>query len=595
MDSGAFRDWLTPGRRAFFTGTLLLASTGFLCRVLGFFYRIFMSRAIGAEGLGLYHLVHPVFNICFALCAGSVQTALSQYIAAHRERGKAVFFMGLSISLSFSLVLAWLIWSFREPMARFLLLEPRCAPLLPGIAVSVPFAALHACINGYYYGEQKTRVPAFSQVMEQVVRIGLVFAIASLCVQNGKELTASLAVLGHLIGEMTSAAFTFLCCLLCPPGGRVVRRQKKSAEHETLQREGVAYTQRQSQQSSMRSQRMPQKNVTPGQQKPQQNVARSQHQPWQNAKPGQQKPQQNAALSQRLPHRNTQQAASGDLAALGALALPLMGNRLVLNLLGSAEAVWIPSKLSAFGLTDSQSLSVYGALTSMALPFVLFPSAITNSMAVLLLPSAARAQAGGEHGRISSMISFSVWSSLSMGILCIGLFTRFGRMLGEEIFQKPEAGSYITILCWLCPFLYLSTTLGSIQNGLGKTSVTFLQNTAALCVRLAFVILAIPIAGIRGYLWGMLLSELLLALMSFYSVSRLIPVSLNPVPTLVIPLLCLITALGTDLAVITFLPLFHTLSPLAGGVLRMLLMCLCYVGLLLLLCPQEAALKNAGK
>ena len=59
---------LSPRKRAFLTGTLLLTGTGFLCRILGFFYRIFMSRTIGAEGLGIYNMVHPVFGICFALC-----------------------------------------------------------------------------------------------------------------------------------------------------------------------------------------------------------------------------------------------------------------------------------------------------------------------------------------------------------------------------------------------------------------------------------------------------------------------------------------------------------------------------------------------
>ncbi len=45
------------------TGTLLLTATGFATRVLGFFYRIFLSRTIGAEGLGIYNMVHPVYGI----------------------------------------------------------------------------------------------------------------------------------------------------------------------------------------------------------------------------------------------------------------------------------------------------------------------------------------------------------------------------------------------------------------------------------------------------------------------------------------------------------------------------------------------------
>ena len=122
----------------------------------------------------------------------------------------------------------------------------------------------------------------------------------------------------------------------------------------------------------------------------------------------------------------------------------------------------------SFGLTNSEALSIYGVLTSMALPFILFPSAITNSMAVLLLPTVAQAQADGNEGRISSMISMSLRYSCYMGVLCIGIFTIFGSQLGVGVFHDQNAGTFITILSWLCPFMYLATTMGSILNGLGK-------------------------------------------------------------------------------------------------------------------------------
>ena len=64
--------FLSPGRKEFVKGTLLLTGAGLFCRVLGFFYRIYMSRTIGAEGLGLYNMIHPLFSIAFAVCAGSI-------------------------------------------------------------------------------------------------------------------------------------------------------------------------------------------------------------------------------------------------------------------------------------------------------------------------------------------------------------------------------------------------------------------------------------------------------------------------------------------------------------------------------------------
>ena len=497
---------LSPRKMAFITGTLLLTSTGFICRILGFFYRIFMSRTIGAEGLGIYNMVHPIFSICFAVCAGSIQTALSQYVAANQTRGRAVFRTGLVIAMGMSFLLAWVIYGNAGFLAEKLLLEPRCAPYLPVMAVSVPFAALHACINGYYYGMQKARVPAFSQVAEQVIRMGAVFLIASIWLESGRQITVSLAVYGHLIGEMASAVFTVFCLGFFPP-----------------------------------------------------------------CKDGD---------SRRAPAIPLSFGATA--APLMALALPLMGNRLILNVLGSAEAIWIPNRLMSSGLTNSEALSVYGVLTSMALPFILFPSAITNSMAVLLLPTVAEAQADGNEARISSMISMSLRYSCYMGVLCIGIFTIFGNQLGVSVFHDQNAGTYITILSWLCPFMYLATTMGSILNGLGRTSSTFFQNVFAMVIRLAFVLFSIPRYGILGYLWGMLVSELALALMSFLAVKRLVPFCWDTVNMIVKPVLLLLISIGMYLAFsqscfwLKELPLFIMTA------VQILFLSFSYMGLLLL-------------
>ena len=328
--------FLSPGRKEFVKGTLLLTGAGLFCRVLGFFYRIYMSRTIGAEGLGLYNMIHPLFSIAFAVCAGSIQTALSQYIAASREKGPAVFKCGLFLSLSLSVIPLLLLWKGKMFLAGNILSEPQAARYLPVLAVSVPFACLHACINGYYYGMNKAHIPSFSQIAEQVIRMGAVWLLVGYLEKNGKSVTVGLAVEGHLIGEMASAAFTFLALFLVPP-------QRKERQNETL----IGETGRQRREQK----RVEKENVLGG------------------------------------------NAVFANLGPILILALPLMGNRLVLNLLGSAEAILIPSRLIDYGLTNKEALSIYGVLTSMALPFILFPSALTNSMAVLLLPSAAKAQA----------------------------------------------------------------------------------------------------------------------------------------------------------------------------------------------------------
>ena len=361
------------------TGTLLLTATGFATRVLGFFYRIFLSRTIGAEGLGIYNMVHPVYGICFALCAGSIQTAISRFVAANTQRSKEIFRTGLVISLSLGLGLAALIIRFSAPLSHYILMEDRCAPLLPFMAVSVPFSAIHACVNGYYYGVKRTKVPAVSQIAEQTVRMAAVFLIADILTEGGRSITVELAVIGHLMGELAACLFSVFCfCLFTPKDSRKPSSPGKEKSLPPLL-------------SSFRQTAVP----------------------------------------------------------LMALALPLMGNRLVLNVLSSAEAIWIPSRLSSYGLSSAEALSIYGVLTGMAMPFIMFPSAITNSMAVLLLPTVAEAQADGNEARIARTISMSLRYSLYMGILCIGVFTLFGAELGVGVFQNPTAGIFMQILAWL--------------------------------------------------------------------------------------------------------------------------------------------------
>lgn len=536
---------LSEKKRAFLTGTLLLTAAGFLCRLLGFFYRIFLSRTIGAEGLGIYNMVHPVYGICFALCGGAIQTALSQYIAAHENQGRRVFRTGLAISIVLSVLLAFLICRYPDRIASHILMEPRCAPYLPVMGLSLPFASFHACANGYCYGAQKSRVPAFSQVAEQVIRMTLVFLIAGKWAAEGREITVQLAVYGHLIGEIGAASFNLLCLVFFPPQRRNTRQTERNSGN--LAGFGMFASTPQLPENASTSSRtlLPDSNALPS-------------------------------------HTQFPANISSCFMPLMALALPLMGNRLILNLLAGSEAVWIPNRLQMSGLSDAEAFSVYGVLTGMALPFILFPSAITNSIAVLLLPSVAKDQAEGRTESIAGSVAMALRYSLYMGILCIGIFVLFGIPLGISVFKEEEAGRCMQILAWLCPFLYLAATMGSILNGLGCTRITFLQSVAAMLLRLCFVVAAIPVFGIYGYLCGMLVSEIFLALAHLWSLKRRIAFTWNAWDMIAKPTFFLFLAIGIHHFIAGFLPAPAGAMPLfVKTAFQILMLAFCYGTLLL--------------
>ena len=144
------------------TGALLLTAAGFLSRILGFFYRIFLSRLFGEENIGIYQLIGPVISLVFSFSAAGIQNAVSRSAAgsgaacqdpAGRCAGRIrVLLVGLLFSLPSSCLCTAGVWCFSGFIAEPLLFEPRCAPLLRIASLSFPFSAVHSCINGYFYG-----------------------------------------------------------------------------------------------------------------------------------------------------------------------------------------------------------------------------------------------------------------------------------------------------------------------------------------------------------------------------------------------------------------------------------------------------------
>lgn len=438
-------------RRPFVEGALILTFTSFLSRFIGFFYRTFLSRTFGAEGMGIYQLLSPVMALSFSLCAAGIQTSVSKFVASEPstkdyKTSLRIFITGFSLSMFLSLLCTVFLYTRADFVAVRFLKEVRCAPLLKIFALSIPFSSIHSVINGYFYGIKSTKIPAFTQITEQLVRVGSVYFICYLLQTRKMAPSIACAVTGLAIGECVSALLSLAAIYL-----RFSRLQALKG-----------------------------------------------------------------SFGFSVSRYNRYFPLLGRILTLSA---PLTANRITINLLQSVEAVSIPGCLIRYGLTNSQALSTYGVLNGMALPVVLFPSALINSVCVLLLPVISEAQAVKNLPAIRAAVRKSIKYCSLFGVLCTALFLLFGRTAGEILFHNDAAGSFILTLSFICPFLYLSGTLSSILHGLGKMGVTFLFNVIALSIRLVFVFTCIPLFGIRGYLWGLLVSQLAVTLFDYLAVT----------------------------------------------------------------------------
>lgn len=73
-------------RRSLKYNAAILTATGFVVKILGFFYRIFIANRIGAEGLGLYQLMTPIYSLLVLVLSAGVSTAVSRFVAEESSK-----------------------------------------------------------------------------------------------------------------------------------------------------------------------------------------------------------------------------------------------------------------------------------------------------------------------------------------------------------------------------------------------------------------------------------------------------------------------------------------------------------------------------
>lgn len=211
---------------------------------------------------------------------------------------------------------------------------------------------------------------------------------------------------------------------------------------------------------------------------------------------------------------------SADFRRTLSVSLPLGLNRMLICVLQGIEAALLPQMLERFGYRGPDALAVYGTLTGMALPLIMFPTAVTAALGTLLLPAVSEARALNQDRKIAGTVDASFRGSLLLGLFFLSAFLLFGGDIGKLLFHSEAAGVYTRKLALICPFLYVNTTLVSILHGIGATTAVTAWNTAGFGIRLAAILILVPKAGTDGYFAGVLLSQAFITACSLFLLHR---------------------------------------------------------------------------
>ena len=192
-------------------GTVILVIAGIIVKILGALYRIPLSNILGAEGIGVYQMIFPVFSLVLIICSSGVSATLSLLIARARakknENIKKIFLKGFFYCLFFSILFSIVFFLLADEIA---VLQGN-ASATTGYRIMIfalLFASLLSPFRGLFQGYSNMIPTAVSQMLEQIFKVFLGLFFAVIFTQKGIEFGVAGAFLG--IGIAETVAFLYL-------------------------------------------------------------------------------------------------------------------------------------------------------------------------------------------------------------------------------------------------------------------------------------------------------------------------------------------------------------------------------------------------
>lgn len=200
-------------KEKFIKSTLILVLGGFITKVLGMIIRIITTRVIGVDGLGLYMMVLPTFNLFITIATLSLPTAISKLVAEGTRNNKKLVLGFLPIAIIFNIFLIILIILLSPFIANNLLHNEILYYPIMSIGITLPFITTSSIIKGYFFGKEKMFPNVVSNMIEQITRIiSIIFIIPYLL-----KINISYAVSGLVFINCLSEGLGIVTLLLFMP------------------------------------------------------------------------------------------------------------------------------------------------------------------------------------------------------------------------------------------------------------------------------------------------------------------------------------------------------------------------------------------
>lgn len=496
-------------KQSFIQGTMILVLAGIVSKVLGMINKITLSRVIGAEGMGLYHMAFPTLILVLTLTTGGFPVAISKRIAeaeATRDeaRVKKILWLSMVFVCGLSFLITLVLWISAPLIAKTFLTDDRVLYSLLASAPSIMVIGISSVIRAYFQGKLNMVPTATSQFAESLIRVVSALLFAHLLLPYGVEWAAAGAMAGLLVGEL-AGMFMLLYHYWQDPHRAHLRRMKRSA---------VSH--------------------------------------WIN-----------------------------EAKKLIQITIPVTGSRIIGSLSLFFEPIIVAQSLAIAGLQTTVVTSFYGQLAGMAIPILLFPTVLTYSISVTLIPALSEAAANNNSKLVHKRLHQALRLALVTGAPCTVIMYVLAEPLSFLVFNDKGVADLLRMMAPFALFLYFQGPLAATLQALDKAK-TALRNTiigAALKVVTIAFLASQPEIGIKGVVYAINLNMAIVTALHFISVLKILSFTMKVMD--IIKVGFSMSAMGWFCYMMIHLPLTNSLS--LQFVLTLITSSILYIALLVTL------------
>ena len=170
--------------KTFAKAVVLITAFAVTTRAIGFIFRIFLSRILGPELLGVYQIAFSFFMVFLTIIASGLPIVISRKVAignfaSNKKSLRKLIAAALVISLSTSFAIIILVFALASPLTA-LFADPRSMPILATLIPAIIAYSIYTVFRAVWWGQKRFFLLGVTELTEQIARVLIFLAFFAL-------------------------------------------------------------------------------------------------------------------------------------------------------------------------------------------------------------------------------------------------------------------------------------------------------------------------------------------------------------------------------------------------------------------------------